>query len=242
MAIADSTGNVIANYSYNEWGEVTVNATGNNLTIANLNPIRYRGYYYDSETGYYYLQSRYYKSDWCRFINSDLPTYADEKKDEINGMNLFSYCGNDAINYVDPTGFKKEKKKKKSKEDKVRELLNNFLVSNVKVFNTKQLGVVKLYLEKKNFYEKLYEATLISKSKTWKILAEQAKATFKKRFSRDIIFNNHVLRKEIKYHVLGYLYSRDYNVNCPKVFLIKAKLEYPNDKKSKKNTLKNIAK
>jgi len=110
MAIADSAGNIIANYSYNEWGEVTVNATGNNLTIANLNPLRYRGYYYDSETGYYYLQSRYYDPEICRFINADLPEYASEQKNETAGINIFVYCCNDAVNNIDTDGYKKKKK------------------------------------------------------------------------------------------------------------------------------------
>ena len=111
MAIADSTGNILANYSYDEWGKVTVNATGNNLTIANLNPIRYRGYYYDSETDYYYLQSRYYDPTICRFINADLPEYAKEQKDETVGVNIFVYCCNDAVNNADIDGHKKKKKK-----------------------------------------------------------------------------------------------------------------------------------
>lgn len=109
MAIADSTGNVVATYSYNEWGEVTVNATGDNLAIANLNPLRYRGYFYDSETGYYYLQSRYYDPTICRFINADLPEYASEQKDETAGINIFVYCCNDAVNNSDSTGLKRIK-------------------------------------------------------------------------------------------------------------------------------------
>ncbi len=108
MAIADSSGNIIAAYSYNEWGVPTVSAAGEqNIVLANLNPIRYRGYYYDSETGYYYLQSRYYDPEICRFINADLPDYAKEQKNETAGINLFVYCCNDAVNGSDPSGNKK---------------------------------------------------------------------------------------------------------------------------------------
>lgn len=106
MAIADSTGNILATYSYNEWGEVTVNASEDNQTLANLNPLRYRGYYYDSETDYYYLQSRYYDPEICRFINADLPEYISTQKDEKAGVNIFVYCCNDAVNRFDPTGYK----------------------------------------------------------------------------------------------------------------------------------------
>lgn len=73
--------------------------------IANTNPIRYRGYYYDTETGYYYLQSRYYDPSICRFINSDSFLFAIIHKDTITGTNLFIYCYNDSINNSDKSGF-----------------------------------------------------------------------------------------------------------------------------------------
>ena len=69
--------------------------------IANVNPIRYRGYYYDTESGLYYLQSRYYDPVTCRFINADnqLTTGSD-----MTGLNLFAYCGNNPVNRIDPDG------------------------------------------------------------------------------------------------------------------------------------------
>lgn len=69
--------------------------------IANRNPFRYRGYYYDTETGLYYLQSRYYNPEWGRFLN------ADELISTGQGMlchNMYAYCGNNPINREDPTG------------------------------------------------------------------------------------------------------------------------------------------
>lgn len=65
----------------------------------------YRGYYYDEETSYYYLQSRYYAPKWCRFINSDLPTIVKSCKNEQIGLNLFVYCNNDPSEKTDPTGL-----------------------------------------------------------------------------------------------------------------------------------------
>ena len=66
-----------------------------------INPIRHRGYYYDSETELYYLLSRYYDPEICRFINADnqLATGSD-----LTGLNLFAYCGNNPVNRADPTG------------------------------------------------------------------------------------------------------------------------------------------
>ena len=105
MAIADTSGNILANYSYDEWGKVTVNATDDeNAELANFNPLRYRGYYYDNETDYYYLQSRYYDPNICRFINADLPEYAQMQKSIHIGMNSFAYCCNDAVNCSDCSG------------------------------------------------------------------------------------------------------------------------------------------
>ena len=68
--------------------------------LADVNPFRYRGYYYDSETGYYYLNSRYYDPETGRFLNADDPAYIGDSG--IEG-NLYAYCGNNAVNDSDPS-------------------------------------------------------------------------------------------------------------------------------------------
>ena len=98
VGITDIDGNLIAQYEYDEWGN-TLNVTDND--VANANPIRYRGYYYDNETGYYYLQSRYYDANICRFINADIPEIAKVSRDISNGANVFAYCNNNAVNNDD---------------------------------------------------------------------------------------------------------------------------------------------
>ena len=70
--------------------------------IGNLNPFRYRGYYYDTETELYYLQTRYYDPETGRFITIDGIEYLDPET--INGLNLYAYCGNNPVMNVDPTG------------------------------------------------------------------------------------------------------------------------------------------
>ena len=90
IGIADSTGSLIATYTYGAWGEVlaVTPATAGNaaqLTIADANPLRYRGYYLDAETGYYYLQSRYYSSNLCRFLNADMLEFASFEKETAGG-------------------------------------------------------------------------------------------------------------------------------------------------------------
>ena len=83
-----------------------LDANGNDLTssshIGNRNPFRYRGYFYDVETGLYYLQTRYYDPEVGRFLNMDSISYADPE--QFHGLNLYAYCGNDPVNKIDPSG------------------------------------------------------------------------------------------------------------------------------------------
>jgi len=74
----------------------------NNDGIANVNPFRYRGYYYDWETRYYYLQTRYYDAEVGRFLNADYVKYLNPKI--IHGCNLYAYCGNNPVIHTDKKG------------------------------------------------------------------------------------------------------------------------------------------
>ena len=71
--------------------------------IANNNPFRYRGYYYDQETGFYYLNARYYDPQIKRFISPDTFDNLGANGD-LNAFNLYAYCSNNPVMYVDPTG------------------------------------------------------------------------------------------------------------------------------------------
>ncbi len=82
-----ATGQIVAKYSYDAWGKCTVtNATG--YAVGDKNPFRYRGYYYDTETGLYYLNSRYYNPEFGRFISAD----GQLSGGNIAGANLYAYC------------------------------------------------------------------------------------------------------------------------------------------------------
>ena len=99
-AIFDSIGNIVVEYSYDAWGKCTIktNVSG----IAAINPFRYRGYYLDDETGLYYLNARYYDPEIGRFISPDSTEYL--SPENINGLNLYAYCGNNPVMNVDPSG------------------------------------------------------------------------------------------------------------------------------------------
>jgi RHS repeat-associated protein len=101
--IHDSNGVLKAEYQYDAWGNQTILVNVND--IANINTIRYRGYYWDAELGLYYLQSRYYDPEVCRFISPDIVEILNFTKNHVNGLNLYIYCGNDPVNYTDSTGL-----------------------------------------------------------------------------------------------------------------------------------------
>ena len=104
-ALYGGSGTLVARYIYDSWGNTlsVQNANGNAITssthIANLNRIRYRGYYWDAETSLYYLQSRYYDPVTCRFVNAD-----GQLNPGILGYNTFAYCGNNPVKNYDPNG------------------------------------------------------------------------------------------------------------------------------------------
>ena len=106
--ITDASGNLIAIYKYEEWGNLLAIETAEEdnaqqLAIAEANPFRYRSYYYDMETGYYYLQSRYYDASICRFINTDKVEFVGIGE-SIANTNLFTYCANEPVNDRDEMG------------------------------------------------------------------------------------------------------------------------------------------
>ncbi len=107
VAIYNASGTKIGSYTYDAWGKCTVTTSTSTILeiniVAQYNPFRYRGYYYDIETQWYYLQSRYYNPDWCRFLNAD--GYISTGQ-ELFGYNMYAYCNNNSVNKIDYTGNK----------------------------------------------------------------------------------------------------------------------------------------
>jgi RHS repeat-associated protein len=100
--IVDGDGNEVASYEYDAWGNHLEVDGGD---IAELNPYRYRGYRYDSETGFYSLQSRYYDSEIGRFINADDTDVLGVEQGSLLQYNLFTYCLNNPVNRTDDSGY-----------------------------------------------------------------------------------------------------------------------------------------
>ena len=103
VAILDANGNTVVEYTYDIWGKLLGITGAMADTIGIINPLRYRGYYYDTETGLYYLQSRYYSPDLMRFISQDDPVLSNAQGEPL-GSNLYVYCLNNPVMNSDPSG------------------------------------------------------------------------------------------------------------------------------------------
>ena len=119
IGIYNPENKLICKYIYDAWGNhdiyilnesngissyKTVDKSNNTeyTDICNLNPFRYRGYYYDTETDLYYLNTRYYDPELGRFVNADSLDNIDTEN--LNGFNLYMYCADNPVNYFDPNG------------------------------------------------------------------------------------------------------------------------------------------
>lgn len=146
IGITDIENNIVAKYYYDAYGNILAieDAYGNKIdssseNVANINPFRYRSYYYDKESEFYYINSRYYNPKWCRFINID-------RYMQINSnficYNLFAYAVNNPVNYYDKNGnsFKKIWNWCKKKYEKVKKEVSE-TINYLKNGFTAEVGV-----------------------------------------------------------------------------------------------------
>ena len=142
VRIVDTNGATVAEYSYNSWGEILNVTKANENNIGDLNSLRYRSYFYDAETGLYYLQNRYYDPIVKRMLNADAVGATQGK---LGSENMFSYSGNNPVNNVDATGnlfgkLKNLAKKIKSAAKKVKTKISK-AYSKVKSFVKKTFSI-----------------------------------------------------------------------------------------------------
>ena len=101
VRILNASGAEVVSYAYDAWGKVLSVSGSLSSTVGAANPFRYRGYYYDTETGWYYLNTRYYDPNIGRFLSPDTILGANGG---LLGYNLYAYCNNNPVNHIDPTG------------------------------------------------------------------------------------------------------------------------------------------
>ena len=129
IAILDTAGTAVAEYTYDAWGN-PISTTGTMAqTLGKYNPLRYRGYVYDEETGLYYLQSRYYDAEMGRFINADTQL----NTDAILGYNMFGYCYNNPVMLADSLGTRPISTMTVQEENKARTIVKGKVVSERRV-------------------------------------------------------------------------------------------------------------
>ena len=102
IAILDSDGIRVVEYTYDAWGNILSITGSKKDTLGQANPLRYRGYVYDDETGMYYCQSRYYDPEIGRWLNADGLVATGQG---FTGNNMFAYCLNNPVNCIDETGM-----------------------------------------------------------------------------------------------------------------------------------------
>ncbi|GKX68617.1 RHS repeat domain-containing protein [Inconstantimicrobium mannanitabidum] len=103
IGLLDKTGKQVVGYTYDSWGKLLSTTGSLKDTLGQKNPYRYRGYRYDSDTGLYYLNSRYYNPEWGRFINADGIVTT---PGELLSGNMFAYCKNNPVNMKDPAEYR----------------------------------------------------------------------------------------------------------------------------------------
>jgi len=104
IRILNTYGSIVATYTYDAWGNIIASTDTSSVSVGTKNPFRYRGYYYDTETGLYYLNSRYYDPQVGRFISADSSDVLYASSKEFTDKNLFSYCDNNPITRKDNGG------------------------------------------------------------------------------------------------------------------------------------------
>ena len=102
LGLVDDSGNIVVKSKYDAYGNRISITDTSGCDLGNINPFRYKGYYYDDDVEMYYCKSRFYVPSWHRWLNSDSINYLEPKN--ITSLNLFTYCNNNPVMYVDPSG------------------------------------------------------------------------------------------------------------------------------------------
>ena len=134
IAICNNAGNTVVPYEYDAWGRLMSYTDTTGINLVTKNPIRYRAYNLDHETGFYYLNSRYYSAEICRFLSPDVYVSTGQG---ILGYNMFAYCNNNPVNLSDNNGDRPIASTSLSNESSVeRKLSCSYMsINNSTIFN-----------------------------------------------------------------------------------------------------------
>ena len=102
--LIDVGGEEVVSYTYDTWGRLLDVKDDSSESLAELNPFRYRGYYYDAEAGLYYVSSRYYDPETRRFVNADGYEIVNASPMSLVDKNVYAYCDNNPICRIDKHG------------------------------------------------------------------------------------------------------------------------------------------
>lgn len=224
IAIVTHEGDVLAEYSYDPWGKVTISHDGETLeglnaaVMALYCPFAYRGYNYDFTTGLYYLQSRYYNPEWGRFLNVDDTNILLATQGENLGANLFAYCSNNPVNNKDPEGMRQTFKPGQSIGAWVGNLIGVLFIlapylneTFFEVEKNRNLCIVRIHYDYKKsvaFYYATLNCIAINEALTYAALAAFAGQMVLEKMNRYFLFSLDCMYDEIKLHFE--LYSLTY--------------------------------
>ena len=222
MYLVDGTGATVAAYEYDPYGNI-VSATG---PMAEINPLRYRGYYYDAELEMYYLQSRYYDPMVGRFINADGYTSTGQG---ILGCNMFAYCNNNPANQIDPLGTASYKNSYSIHKDSKGRIIGYNIVTIISVMWTKLTyryyikanGVIQFNFDENNYWGLLWRGASMTLAEA---MYKQAKA-----INKEFLYGRTIggLNTELQGHWAAYAVTGNKRAGTADMgALIKGKLGY----------------
>ena len=184
IGLVDSTGTSVVEYNYDAWGKNLFTTGTLATTLGQVNPFRYRGYYFDTESGFYYLQSRYYDPKTGRFINADDTSILQMTQGELLGGNLYAYCGNCPVNMVDDNGHLP-----KWITDFTRGFIDGFGNAAKGLLNAflQPLQTLKSILSLKNFISGWFSGLTVG----WRILYSIVRGNF---YKAGVLYGGHIFR------------------------------------------------
>ena len=195
----------IATYEYDPFGAPVAirSASGSTISqtaahVAAYNPFRYRGYRYDADTGFYYLQSRYYDPTICRFINAD--SYVSTGQGLL-GNNMFSYCRNNPISREDVNGSA-DKDTEEEERRKLRTLLDTYTTMDEFGFS------IDIDSEDDAWNNCIIS---IGVQESYDYMSDYLRQKYNDTYGKEFLFSNKCVSYEIEYHVDAYMCMKGYN-------------------------------